>query len=171
MERDLRLARSIVPLLLLVVLTIPGFSQSKSSIKSTPLLEIVFTGCAKDCDSETTRVYSDGRYRAEKINHERSKSGHSRKVVLTEEKQLEPEEVAELLSWAEQPDFLNAQPEYIVRIVRDWPSNFTITYRNKGREKKVQVFNFNAGSAAEKAKVPNSVLKLARWAQPYSLGQ
>ena len=159
----------IVGLLLLLVVTTSGFSQGESS-KSIPLLEIILTGCAQDCDVETTRIYSDGRYRVKKINFEMGKSGRRRKVVSTEEKQLEPEEIAELIAWAEEPDFLNAESEYVVKVVRDWPSNFTITYRNKGREKKVQVFNFNAGNAEEKARVPAAVMKLARWAQPYAFG-
>lgn len=168
MQSRLRLSR-ILGLLLLLVVTTSAFSQGESS-KSIPLLEIIFTGCAQACDVETTRVYSDGRYRVEKINYETGKSGRRRKVVSTEEKQLEPEEIAELIAWADQPDFLNAEPEYVVKVVRDWPSDFTITYRHKGREKKVQVFNFNAGNAEEKARVPDSVMKLARWAHPYAFG-
>ncbi len=85
---------------------------------------------------------------------------------MTEEKVLEPDEVSELISWAEQPDFLNAESEYVV-VTIDSPDQIKITYRNNGKEKTVRVANFSRGNAAQKARVPATVLKLAKWAQPY----
>ena len=73
------------------------------------------------------------------------------------------EEVAEVVSRAEQPDFLKARPEYVVRIVRDSPSWITIAYRNKDREKKIKVSNYVSGDEAAKLIVPPSVLQLIKW--------
>jgi hypothetical protein len=55
------------------------------------------------------------------------KSGRPRKVFVKSEKQLESEEIAVLLSWTEQRDFLNAQPEYVVTTVVDYPDWFVVT--------------------------------------------
>jgi hypothetical protein len=83
-----------------------------------------------------------------------------RKTLTRCETQLEAEEVAELTSLAEQPDFLNAQPEYVIKTVQDNPSYTTIIYRKEGREKKVRIDNYDETSAAEKAKLPPSLVKL-----------
>jgi hypothetical protein len=42
-----------------------------------------------------------------------------------------------------------------------------ITYRSKGQERRVKVNNYSRGSTTQKGKVPLSVIKLARWAQPH----
>ncbi|HEX8677918.1 MAG TPA: hypothetical protein VF700_11890, partial [Segetibacter sp.] len=70
------------------------------------MLEIVFQYVyLGDIGSETLRIYSDGRYVQERLSLEQAKSGRQRKVLNKSEKQLEPEEVAELISWVEQSDF------------------------------------------------------------------
>lgn len=169
MESDFNLTRVSFAVILLLLLSVLSTPQSVFSSQSPLILEIVYTSCGRDCESDTVRVYADGRYVSETIGQEPAKSGRPRNIFIRHEKQLEPEELAELVNWAEQPDFLNAKPEYVVKIVTDGPAYFIITYRNKIREKQVKVFNFNAGSAEAKATVPPSVLKLARWALPYSL--
>jgi hypothetical protein len=143
-------------------------AQSVTSSKDSIILEVINTACDnKDCYNETTRVFADGRYLFESEAREQTKSGNNRKVLLKEEKQLEPAEVAELIDWAEQADFLDAQPKYVVTTkVIDSNAHATITYSNKGRDKRIIVYNFAGGTAAEKSKVPVSVLKLLRWAQP-----
>lgn len=143
--------------------------QSESRSQSPALLEIAYLACSSGmpCDDRKTRVYADGRYVSEWLYPEPAKSGRYREVSIREEKKLESAELAELVSWAEQSDFLSAQPKYLVKILHHG-SHITITYRNNGREKKVTVINFHGGSAEEKAKVPPSVVKLMRWSQPYT---
>ncbi len=151
--------------LLLTLQDISG-SQVKSAKEDDLLLEITFTACSRACDSISTRVYRSGRFVREAKGSEPAKSGRYRPVLMTEEKVLEPDEVSELISWAEQPDFLNAESEYVV-VTIDSPDQIKITYRNNGKEKTVRVANFSRGNAAQKARVPATVLKLAKWAQPY----
>lgn len=154
-----------VMVLLIVFPDISG-SQVKDPKDGALLLEITFTSCSSPCDSESTRLYASGRFVRETRGTEMAKSGRYRPVLMTEEKRLEPEEIAEVISWAEQPDFLNAEPEYIVTTI-DSPQRITITYANNGKEKRILLANFHRGDAAQKARVPASVLKLAKWAQPY----
>ncbi|HEX8774177.1 MAG TPA: hypothetical protein VF735_11250 [Pyrinomonadaceae bacterium] len=162
------LARVTLGVVLLLLLTITMFSQSTSSRQSTVLLEIIFQYVyLGDLASETTRVYADGHYLREEVSIEQAKSSRQRKVLSKVEKQLEPEEIAELISWVEQSDFLNSQPEYAVTIVRDHPDWFIINFRNRNTEKSVKVINFSRGNEAQRAKVPPSVLKLLKWADPY----
>lgn len=168
MKFNPRLKRIVANGLFLPFLNSPSFAENRFVSDGDILLEIVYTACAEDCEQDTTRVSSDGHYFSETIGIELTKSGRKRKIRLTQEKQLEPEEVAELVKLAEQPDFVNAKAEYVVKIVQDSPAFFTITYRNKGTEKKVRVANFNAGTPEERSKVPASVLKLAKWALPQS---
>ena len=168
MKRATRLLRFLTVVTLLLLLHGSAESQKTSPGQAPVLLEMVYTSVGQQVHQTTTRVYADGYYVSEGEYYEKANSGRNRKVSHKREKQLESGEMTELINWAEQPDFVNAQPEYVVKIVQDWPSHITIVYRNKGREKKVVVANYNAGSAEEKAKVPPSVLKLARWADPYS---
>jgi len=128
----------------------------------------VYSCCPLDYEYDTTRIYADGSYIREEGFHEATKAGTIRKVTHKEEKRLEPSELAEVLGWANEPDFVNANPEYVVRIVFENPDWIAITSRDQGREKVIKVFNFSRGTAAQKAKVPPSFLKLARWAAPYS---
>jgi len=168
MRRDIKFLQFSLAVVLLLLLFVSTASQDSPSGQASVLLEMVYTSVGDRIDQTTIRVYLDGRYLSEGEYYEKAKSGRYREVSDKTEKQLEASEIAELINWAEQPDFINAQAEYAVKIVRDWPSYITITYRNKGREKKVVVANYGAGSAEERAKVPSSVLKLARWAYPYS---
>jgi hypothetical protein len=160
--------RLLVFSVLVLLITLPDISASQAGSQKDGdlLLEITFTSCSKSCDSETTRLYASGRFVREIRGTEMAKSGRHRPVLMTEEKRLEPDEIAEVISWAEQPDFLNAEPEYIVTTI-DSPQKITIIYANNGKEKRIVLANFNLGTAAQKARVPASVLKLARWAQPY----
>jgi hypothetical protein len=143
-----------------------AFAQSQSPPDNI-LLEMIFEACGSACDRDVIRVYTDGRYVQQSVYREKGKSGRTRIVSTKTEELLDHTEMAELIGWAEQSDFINALSEYPVKIVRDGPAHITIVYRNKGREKKVLVANYNAGTADEKAKVPRSVLSLMRWAQPY----
>lgn len=167
MKNSLKLLRYAVAGMLLLFPAINTFAQQPAAASQTPaLLEIIYTNCQADCLSETTRIFANGSYISEAVIYEKAKSGRNRKVIIRAEKQLEAEELAELLSLAEQPDFLNAQPEYPVTVVTDYPDWITIIYRNKGQEKRVKVNNFSRGITSQKSKVPASVVKLARWAQP-----
>ena len=164
MNKKFRLT-GIVCIIAILIGHLLAYGQSQAPANNI-LMEIIFMACDSDCDRDITRVYTDGRYAFESAFREKGKSGRTRIVSTKTEKRLDRTEMAELIGWAEQPDFLNAQPEYPVRIVQDGPAYITIVYRHKGREKKVLVANYNAGSAAEKAKVPLSVLSLMRWAHP-----
>jgi hypothetical protein len=169
MKSGLTLLRYAVAGMLLLLAAICAVAQQPAASSQTPaLLEIVYTNCQADCLSETTRIFANGSYVSEAMLYEKAKSGRNRKVLIRAEKQLEADELAELLSWAEQPDFLNAQPEYPVMVVTDYQDWITIIYRNNGQEKRVKVNNFSRGSTSQKNKVPPSVVKLARWAQPQS---
>ena len=165
MNTKFRLTK-IVCIIAILIGHISALAQSQATANDV-LLEMIFMRCDSGCDRDITRVYTDGRYVFESTYRETGKSGRTRIVSTKTEKLLDRTEMAELIGWAEQPDFLNAQPEY-VKIVVDGPAYITIVYRSKGREKKVSVANYNAGSAAEKAKVPPSVLSLMRWAHPYA---
>ncbi|HEX8746727.1 MAG TPA: hypothetical protein VF717_05960 [Pyrinomonadaceae bacterium] len=165
MKTNFKPSRIILSVTLSFLFTVPNTSQTVFP-SQTPLLEFVSFYGIMGGRQYTTRVYSDGRYIFEALEYEKAKSGKLRKVITKSEKQLEPDEVAELISLAEQPDFLQAQSEYVT-IVQDNGSHTTITYSNKGREKKVMVSNYNAGSSEAKAKIPASVMKLLRWANPY----
>jgi hypothetical protein len=167
MKAIVKLVRLILAASLLLTVAAPAIPQSENAGLSPALLEISFTWCQTYCQTFTTHVYADGRYVQEGVTLERSKSGQRRKVSSREEKQLESEEVAELVSWAEQPDFLNAQPKYVVATVQDDPDWYVITYRNKDSSKSVKVVNFSSGNEAQRSKVPAPVLRLLKWANPY----
>lgn len=130
------------------------------------MLEIAFT-FELDCgrQSQATRVYVDGLVINESKYQRRAKSGKCHEALLRMELRLEPTELAELVSWTERPDFLNARPELVVKFVIDNPSRHIITYRKEGREKKILVANYSIGSEAEKAKLPPSILKVLEWEQ------
>jgi hypothetical protein len=162
------IARVASAVFLLSLITVPIASQSATFNQTPVLLEIVYGNSHPGIPiSETHRVYADGRYVHEGMIVEQAKSGRSRKVFLKSEKQLEAEEVGELVRWAEQPDFLNAQQKQTVTLVLEYPDWFVITYRNKDKEKNVEVRNFSRGNEAQRAKVPPSVLKLLKWSVPY----
>lgn len=168
MKRDVQLLPIALIMILSSVMVRPILAQSESSSRSTALLEIAYLGCSDGtfCEDSKTRVYADGRYISESLYPEKAKSGRYRQVSTREEKRLEAEELAELIGWAEQPDFLSARPEYYVARVHHG-HGFTILYRNKGREQKVSVINYRHGSEAQRTEVPPSVLKLLRWENPY----
>lgn len=161
-------ARIELTVILSLLLAAPIASQSVPSNQTPVLLEIAYVHTHPSIPfSATYRVYADGRYVRESVITEKAKSGRDRREFLKGEKQLEPEEVTELVSWAEQPDFLNAQSAYPVTVVLEYPDWFLITYRNKDKVKSVKVINFSRGSEAGRAKVPQSVLKLLKWADSY----
>lgn len=165
MKDRFKLRHVIFTLILLLLTAGVGLSQSAISNQNPVLLEVISTQCFNGCESETIRIYADGHFVGESETQEKSKSGRLRKVRIKIEKQLDAEELAELISWAEQPDFINAQPEYIVRTVRDSPDWITIIYHHQRQEKSVKVFNFSRGSDAERGKLPPSLLKLIEWTQ------
>jgi hypothetical protein len=135
-------------------------SQFVAASQTIPVIEVVRTYCLAVCESVTTRIYVNGRELIEGETNERSKSGRSRKVLFREEKQLEAEELADLVNLAEQPDFQNAQPEYVMKIVTDSPHWIAITYRHQGGEKIVKIYNFDSNSESERGKLPPALLKL-----------
>ena len=163
-------ASLIFAVVLLLTFHDAGRSQVKSPTKSDLLLEVTSTSCFKDCESASTRVYTNGKFVRETKGSELAKSGRQRSVSMTEEKVLEPEEISELISWAERADFLDAEPEYVVPTI-DGREEITIVYRNNGKEKTIRLANFSRGDAAQKARVPATVLKLARWAHPNDFTQ
>jgi hypothetical protein len=109
-------------------------------------------------------VYSDGRYVATEDVYEKTPSGATRRIHVRREKQLEPQELAELMAMAQ--GLYQSGPEYIVHKGQSDPPHITITCRLNRRETRITVINFNAGSAGEKSTVPESVLKLMRWVRP-----
>ena len=159
-----RFASAAVVLLLLILATA---SHSTASPQSSLLLEIVYKSSHPSIPiSETYRVYRDGRCVTEGVFIEKAKSGRPRKVFIKSEKQLESEEIAELVSWTEQADFRNAQPEYAVTTVIDYPDWFVVTRYGEDKEKSIKVINFSSGNEAQRSKVPPSVFKLLKWAKP-----
>ena len=150
--------------ILLLLASAPVIVQSAPLRQPSPLLEIAHM-FELDCglQSQMTRVYVDGLVINEGKYKRRAKSGRCLDALTRTELRLEPEELAELISWTEQPDFLNARAEYVVKAVPDNPILNIITYRREGREKKIVVANYLIGSEAEKAKLPPSVLKLLEW--------
>ena len=166
MKRSFKLDNFTFAALLVLFLCVSVAPQSTSSSQNTVMLEVVHAMCQSDCESDTVKVYPDGRYVSEGIGVEKAKSGRPRKILFRTEKQLEADELAELVSWAEQSDFLNSQPEYEVTTVKDSPDWFTITYRNRNKEKRVKVINFSRGKKAQRGMVPASVINLLKWAEP-----
>lgn len=162
MDRDFKLVRIFLAMILLLLLATPVFSESAPSSQARALLEYNWTWCMGPyCSSFTHRLHADGRFIQEGESYRKTKSGRFRKVLTRGESQLEAEEVAEFVSLAEQPDFLNAQPKYVIKIVQDNPSHIIITYRKEGREKKVEVANF-IGKEKEEVNLPLSLLKLIK---------
>ena len=162
-----RVRRCFSLLCLFVALVMPAVTgNAAQSTQEALVLEVVYTVCHADCDHDTSRLYTSGRLISERVFQERAKSGRTRRVETKQERRLEPDEIKEIVGWAEQADFLNAQTEYVVTTVQDSPSYITITYFDKRHYKKVRVSNFAAGNETERAKVPLSIMKLARWAQP-----
>ncbi|MBV9959329.1 MAG: hypothetical protein JO360_12965 [Acidobacteria bacterium] len=154
--------------LLLLLLPAGSASAQQPGVADQPaaILEFSYTNCQADCATETTRIYGDGRFLSEATFFEKAKSGRIRKILVKAEKQLEPAEMSEIVGWAEQSDFQSAQPEYPVGIVTDYQDWIILTYRSRGQEKRVKVNNYSRGSTTQKSRVPLSVIKLARWAQP-----
>jgi hypothetical protein len=98
---------------------------------------------------------------------EKTKSGRDRKVFEKVEKQLEPSELAAVVSWTQQRDFLDAQREYAVATVVDYSDWFVVRRYDNNSQKSIKVINFDRGDQMQRATVPPSVLKLLRWARPY----
>ncbi len=145
----------------------PAYAQS-TPVAQTPIFEVGFRYCPSLCILETTRIYADGRYITEGVNVELTRWRRERSFSFRLEKRLESEEVAELVRWAEQPDFLNARAEYLVRTVLH-SNAFTIIYRNRGREQNIRVINYSQGNEAQRSIVPVHVLKLLQEIYPYYL--
>jgi len=166
MGNDFKLRR-LASAIFILLLALLNFSYPASAKESPILFEMIEEYCSPIgpyCGSVTTRIFNDGRYIKEGDYPEKAKSGQQRKVLFREEKQLEPEEVAELRRLVEQPDFQEAQPEYLVQVVTDIPSkSFTIIFHDKGREKTVKVINLFACAESAKGKIPPSLLKLIKF--------
>ena len=158
--------RTFLSCALTLLLLEPIYSQA--TFGQRPIVfEFVGIMCAAQCDRLSIKIYSDGNYVAEDLLHEKSKSGRVRSVMMKAEKQLEPSELEELVSWAEQPEFLNAQEEYVKQVI-DQPSHITIYFSKNSVKKKVMVANYEVMTAEQKAKIPVPLMKLIRWAYPYS---
>jgi hypothetical protein len=108
--------RFILTPILMLLSSAPVFAQAVHLSQPSALLEIAFT-FERDCgwQSQTTRVYVDGLVINEAKYQRRARSGKCHEAFLRMELRLEPEELAELISWTEQPDFLNAPAELVVR--------------------------------------------------------
>jgi hypothetical protein len=117
---------------------------------------------------ETVRIYESRLCVRESEYPERSKNGQWRKVTTKEEKQLDATELAELVEWANEAEFLNANSIYTGKMRIDSWDHLTIVYRGKGLEKKVEVRNYYALLPIDRPRVPESFKKLAKWAFPYS---
>ena len=157
-------SRALLPLVLITCTFIRPVS-SQTTQPQQPVLEFVLISCSFNCNRSQTRVYREGGYFLEAVEGEKAKSGKTRHVTIKAEKKLEAAEVAELIAWAEDREFLEAQEEY-AKIVIDSPSHITVFYRTAEREKKIRVANYHAMNAEAKAKIPSPVMKLIRWAYP-----
>ncbi len=156
------------PVIVVLLLMTPTLSGSTTLSQPTLLIEIVYQSSHPSIPiSETVRVYDDGRCITEGVFVEKAKSGRDRKVFEKLEKQLDPSELAELVGWTEQSDFRNAQQEYAVTIVVDYPDWFLVTRHNNNSQKSIKVLNFDRGNEAQRAKIPLSVFNLLKWARPY----
>ena len=113
MELKCSLRRIALSMVLSLFLAYIGVAQSEPS-SNEPVLEVLHVSCLTPGCSETTawRAYVNGTvlYEAKQLN--RTKPGPPRRVLVKVETKLEPDEVTQLLGWAEKPDFLNALPEY-----------------------------------------------------------
>ena len=156
------------PAIVVLLLMVPTLSRSTTSLQPRLLIQIVYQSSHPSIPtSETVRVYDDGRCITEGAFVEKAKSGRDRKVFVKSEKQLEPAELAELISWTEQSDFLNAEQEYAVARVVDYPDWFLVTRYDNNSQKSIKVINFDRGNQVQRAKIPPSVLNLLKWARPY----
>jgi hypothetical protein len=156
-------SRVALSLLLLFLLASLCVAQSTPPTPATIVLEIGHTDMRGFyMETRTARVFSDGRCIAEGNLWKKTKHGHLRKVSVRVEARLEAEEMAELVKLAEQPEFLAARPEYIVPSTRAYPSWVTITYRSRGREKRVKVIDLDPKSVSGAARdaVPSVLLEL-----------
>ena len=164
MDDHFNLQRLISMIFIFLILAVPTIAQPAS--RPAALLEVAHEHCwGGDCDSYTFRIYADGKLTAEGVTSKKAKSGRLRKILSRLEMRLEPEELAELVSLAEKPDFLNALPEYSLKIVQDSPSWVTVTYRKEKLEKKVTIGNYLIANDAEKAKLPPSLWKIIELSQ------
>jgi hypothetical protein len=162
MLRNFRLRQVVMTALLMPLPVGLSFAQSAPPDQPSVVLEVEHTHVLGYVDTITSRVFSDGRFITEGERWKAAKSGRHRKVFVREETQLEPVEVAELVVLAEQPEFLDARPEYTAGIVRDYPNWVTVTYHKEGREKRVKVINLYRKDilGAGRDTVPPAVLKL-----------
>ena len=175
MTTNLWYLRVVLTFILLLLSAAPAVSQSTPSSQSPALIEFKLTAflypgkasVIMDGKYRTIRIYADGRLIEESRYKRKAKSGRYLDASGRAETQLEKEELAELVNWAEQPDFLNARPEYAVRIVQDNGSSITIAYRTGKLEKKVRVANYFDVSEADKAKLPPSLVKLIEWEENF----
>jgi hypothetical protein len=166
MKISVDFSRVLLAVSLLLSVVVPAASQSSND--SPVVLEIKYENTHPEIPiSKTFCIYADGRYVREEAFIEQAKSGRRRKVFSRSEKQLEPGEVAELVSWTEQPDFVNAQSEYAIAFVVDYPDFFIITHHHEDKVKTITIINFGRGNKVQQANVPSSVLKLLKWANPY----
>lgn len=86
-------------------------------------------------------------------------------MLVKVETKLEPDELTQLLGWAEKPDFLNALPEYKTAKVIDAGSFFKIIYRKEKFERRVTVYNYLVANDVEKAKLPLAVVKIIEFSR------
>jgi hypothetical protein len=160
MEGNYKLLRMTLAMFFSLLIVVPAVAQSASSSR-LPVLEIVNTICLTgDCERHASRIYADGNLTIEAEIMKKAKSGQLRKVSTRVEMQLEAEELAEFIGLAEKADFLNASPQYVLKIMQDSPSWVTVIYRKKAQEKRVKVYSYLVASEAEKTRLPPSLLKM-----------
>ena len=155
-----------IPLLMFLCLFLAnlGVAQSEPS-SNQPVLEVVHVSCLTvGCsESHTWRSYADGTVVFESNRLNRTKAGRGRRVLITVETKLYPDELGELLRLAEKPDFLNASPEYSTARVIDAGSFVKITYRKGEFEKRVTIYNYLIATDLEKAKLPITLVNIIKF--------
>lgn len=132
------------------------------------VLEIITTAKGmvypKEGDLLDMRLYKSGRFEYDDypdINPPKVTSENA--SITRKEAKLAPEQVKELISLAEQPDFISAKEEYpslYYRVDDEWITTIKFTYQ--GREKKVIAVNFTdvVYNQERRRFYPPSVVKL-----------
>ena len=118
----------------------------------------------KEGDFLAMRLYESGRFEYDSYPPQDPPKVTIDNVTITKkEAKLSPEDVKELISLAEQPDFLSAQDKYpsLHQHIDDtWITTIKFTYQ--GREKKIVAVNFwdIRDFPKDQSKYPPSMVKL-----------
>ncbi len=160
----LRLGAIITALLSVNCSTLAVVQTSQPPNSNQPILEISvysFDAYSAWCkDPLYTRLYSGGRLERETCSKmiAEEKASQSKYVVTKKEYQLSAQEIQESLKFAEQSDFLGANPGYYGGSLVDTVIDITIVYRGKKGEKKIRLRNIIPDK--NESKTPASLNKL-----------